>query len=61
MRKLEAEMLTSRLAKPSDLLTSDSQGLERADLPFNLDLAWSLHNCNYSSGFLPYHLAPEVE
>jgi hypothetical protein len=28
---------------------------------FNLDLAWSLHNCNYTGGAMPYHLAPEAE
>jgi hypothetical protein len=54
-------MLTSRLAKPGDVLTSDSRRLERAEMLFNLDLAWSLHNCNYNPGFLPYHPAPEAE
>jgi hypothetical protein len=54
-------MLTSRLVSPGDVLTSDSQGLERAELLFNLDLAWSLLNCNYISEVMPYHLAPKVE
>jgi hypothetical protein len=36
----QAEMLTSRLAEPSDLLTSDSRRLERAEMLEYADGWW---------------------